>query len=239
MRILISAGSDALSKLGQRVGLTDEEAHHLRVRRAKEGEKVEILDGAGSRGSGRLVRTGKEWKVEIETLEREPPPPQLTLAVATGDRARFSWLVEKAAELGVTTIVPLRMARSAGVSTGIRDGHLPRLRHHAREATKQCGAAWAVEVEALAGLEEFLGRPANGTRWLADQSGAPVTSQLDPSPVTVLVGPEGGLTEGERLAALAAGYLPVALSPHTLRFETAAMAAAAAVSAARMRGSHG
>ncbi len=59
------------------------------------------------------------------------------------------------------------------------------------------------------------------------------------SPVSVMIGPEGGLTEAERMALTAVGFRPVALGRHTLRFETAALAAAAAVAQARMRGLHG
>lgn len=236
MRVLIPPGG---WEAGQRVGLEDNEAHHLRVRRAKDREIVEILDGAGLRGTGRLVQTGKQWAVEVQSTRHESRPPELTLAVAAGDRDRFSWMVEKAVELGVTRILPLETARSSGVATGIRDVHLRRLRLQALEATKQCGVAWAVEVEEPLSLDEFLGRPLAGLGWLADGSGSPPRTTLQGSALTVVIGPEGGLTDGERSGLVAAGYLPVVLSPHTLRFETAALAAAALATAARMRGSHG
>jgi RsmE family RNA methyltransferase len=57
--------------------------------------------------------------------------------------------------------------------------------------------------------------------------------------VTVVIGPEGGFTEPERGMLLSAGYRRLALAPHTLRFETAALAAAAVVTTARLRGTHG
>jgi 16S rRNA (uracil1498-N3)-methyltransferase len=62
---------------------------------------------------------------------------------------------------------------------------------------------------------------------------------MDQRPATVIIGPEGGLTEDEVEMAVSAGYQPLALGPHTLRFETAALAAAAAITQARMRGPHG
>ena len=240
MRVLIPRGGEAGTwVVGQRVSLEDNEAHHLRVRRAKDREIVEILDGAGLRGTGRLLQAGKHWAVEVQSARQESRPTELSLAVAAGDRDRFSWMVEKAVELGVTRIVPLVTARSSGVATGIRDAHLPRLRRHALEATKQCGVAWAVEVEEPLALDEFLGCPLAGMGWLADGSGVPPRATLQESPMTVVIGPEGGLTDGERSGLVAAGYLPVVLGPQTLRFETAALAAAALVAAARMRGSHG
>jgi 16S rRNA (uracil1498-N3)-methyltransferase len=62
---------------------------------------------------------------------------------------------------------------------------------------------------------------------------------LDAAPVTVVIGPEGGLTSAERELLQSHGFEPIALAPHTLRFETAAVAAAAAIVSARLRGHHG
>ena len=69
--------------------------------------------------------------------------PSSTLAVGAGDRDRFGWLVEKAAELGVTTLVPIETARTTGVATRLRGKHLEKLRRQALEAIKQSGAPWA------------------------------------------------------------------------------------------------
>jgi 16S rRNA (uracil1498-N3)-methyltransferase len=225
--------------VGARVELDDREAHHLRVRRVTDDTEVEVLDGAGFRGLGRLLRIGKRWVVEITQLAHQPRPAALTLAVATGDRDRFSWMVEKVVELGVTAIVPLGTARSAAVATGVKDRHVPALRRKVREVVKQSGAAWAPELEEPVSLETFLERPVTGVRWLADQAGEPPAPMLDQSSTSIVVGPEGGLTDGERSAVLAAGYRPVGLSRQTLRFETAAIAAAAAAVLARIRGAHG
>jgi 16S rRNA (uracil1498-N3)-methyltransferase len=236
MRVVIRRGSGAA---GQRGSLDENEMHHLRVRRAKDGEAVEILDGAGLRGTGRLLQDGKLWSVEFESVEREAPPAGLTLAIAAGDRERFAWLVEKAAELGVTRIVPLETAHTADVATRLKPAHLEKLRRGALEAIKQSGAAWATQVEELVSLEEFTRRTVEGAGWLADIGGVAPPAQLDRGPVSVMIGPEGGLTEAERMALTAVGFRPVALGRHTLRFETAALAAAAAVAQARMRGQHG
>jgi 16S rRNA (uracil1498-N3)-methyltransferase len=236
MRVLIRRGSE---EAGKRVSLDVEEEDHLRVRRAKDREVVELLDGAGLRGTGRLIQDGKQWAVEIQSLDREERPAELTLAVAAGDRERFAWMVEKAAELGVTRIVPLETAHTAGVATRLKEAHLGKLRRVASEAIKQCGSAWAPAVEELVSLEDYARRPLDGAGWLADIAGAASPVRLDQTPVSAVIGPEGGLTDAERQALLSAGYLPVALGRHTLRFETAALAAAAAVAQARMRGLNG
>jgi 16S rRNA (uracil1498-N3)-methyltransferase len=240
MRVLVQPDASPSSGWisGQRVTLVEDEAHHLRVRRSKDGEPVEVLDGAGLRATGVLRQSGKSWSVELATVARESRPPELTLAVAAGDRDRFSWLVEKAVELGVTRILPLESARSAGVATGIRSAHLTRLRRHAREALKQCGMTWAPELQEPVSIESFLGRVLRGNAWLADAAGALPPAALDETPLTVVIGPEGGLTDAERSRIIAAGYQPRILGKSTLRFETAAIAAAAVIGVARLRGKH-
>ena len=185
------------------------------------------------------MRAGDEWQVEIESAGRQPAQPDLVLAVAAGDRERFTWMAEKAAELGVSEIVPLETGRSVTVSTRLRENHIAKLRRIVLEATKQCGAAWAPHLQAPVSLPEFLSRPLAGTGWVADLSGHIPPAELDETPLTVIVGPEGGLTAEERAAVLAAGYRAVTLGAHTLRFETAGLAAAAAAVTARMRGHHG
>lgn len=236
MRVLVPRGS---AVVGQRVSLEEGEAHHLRVRRAREDEGVEVLDGAGLAGTGRLVRAGPEWLVEIRSAEQRPAQPELTLAVAAGDRERFSWMAEKAAELGVTAIVPLETERSVAVATRLRQAHTEKLRRVVLEATKQCGAAWAPEVQAPVSLAEFIARPIQGMGWLADPAGNVPPARLDETPLTVVIGPEGGFSADERAALLSSVFQPVALGSTTLRFETAALAAAVAVATGRMRRNHG
>ena len=233
--LLVPPGAAA----GRREQLDEAEQHHLRVRRAQPGELVGLRDGAGLVGTGRLVAVGRDWQVDVESAESRGRPPGLTLAVGAGDRERFAWVVEKAAELGVTRVVPLVTGRTGGVATRLREQHLAKLRRQALEATKQCGAAWATGVSAPIELTDFARHLPPGSHWLADAAGELPPGTLDSAPVTVVVGPEGGLADEERAALVAAGFRPVALAPDTLRFETAALAAAAVVSAARLRGTHG
>ena len=232
MRVLIQSGS---LEAGKRISLMESEIHHLRVRRARAGEQVEVLDGAGLRGSGHLVQEGRDWLVDLTSVAHESAPADLVLAVAAGDRDRFVWLVEKSAELGVTSIVPLETAHTTGVSSRLKESHLSRLRQSVLEVLKQSGASWAPVLEQPVPLERFLQRGIEGTGWLADRSGAAPPAELDASSVTVVIGPEGGFTDGEREALVQAGYAPVSLGTHTLRFETAAVLAAGAAAQARLR----
>jgi 16S rRNA (uracil1498-N3)-methyltransferase len=236
IRVLIQRSSGAA---GQRGGLLGGEAHHLRVRRAEEGETVEVRDGEGLIGVGLLVRAGKGWEVDVTTASRASRPTELTLAVGAGDRDRFAWVVEKATELGVTSVIPLETERTASVASRVRAQHLERLRRHALEAVKQSGAAWATRVEEPVSLGEIAARPMVGQGWVADANGAAVPATVAKTPLTVVIGPEGGLTADELERLRGAGYTVVSLGPHTLRFETAAIAAAAAAVAGRLRRTDG
>lgn len=217
------------------VALDEEERHHLRVRRAAAGEQVRVLDGAGLVGTGRLIQAGGELAVEVEQVREVPRPPAFMLIVGAGDKERFGWLAEKAAELGVTDLAPLKTDRTRSVAAGIREGHVAALQRRARQAIKQSGAPWAplvippvdVRFAAMQGVEEY--------RWLADATGEP-PPQIPPDvPLVVVVGPEGGLIPPEREVFLAAGFRRVRLAPDLLRFETAALAAAAVVASQRPR----
>jgi 16S rRNA (uracil1498-N3)-methyltransferase len=155
-----------------------------------------------------------------------PRPAVRGLAVAAGDRERFAWLVEKAAELGVTDIVPLETERTDGVSTRVRGQHVDKLQRRAFEAIKQSGSAWAPVVHLPHTLAELVSRHRDGVRWLADARGdSPLSVPTDEEAWTA-IGPEGGFSETERRMLRDEGWSPVRLGAHTLRFETAALVAA-------------
>jgi 16S rRNA (uracil1498-N3)-methyltransferase len=220
------------------VSLDEEERHHLRVRRATPGERVRLLDGAGLVGTGRLVKLGGELGVEIGEVREIPMPPGFMLIVGAGDKERFGWLAEKAAELGVTVLAPLKTERTRSVAAGIRDSHVAALQRRARQAIKQSGAAWEPMVIAPVDVK-FAGTQGEPEyRWLADATGEP-PPQLPPDvPLVVVVGPEGGLVAAEREVFLQAEFRRVRLAPDLLRFETAALAAAAVVASQRPRRPH-
>jgi 16S rRNA (uracil1498-N3)-methyltransferase len=200
-----------------------QERRHLEVRRATPGQSIEVLDGQGSIAIGRLAADGT---IAIEKVERVARPPGLMLVVGAGDRDRFLWLVEKCVEVGVTDLVPVDTERSRQVATRIRAEHHERLDRRATEALKQSGGAWGLVIHPVMELEAGLALVDADRRWLADPRGAP--PDLGPAPTTVAaaVGPEGGFTESEMETVQAAGFAPTRLGLRTLRFETAALAAA-------------
>jgi 16S rRNA (uracil1498-N3)-methyltransferase len=216
-----------------RAALDARERHHLAVRRTSGGCAVEVLDGRGGVGSGRLRGGLHEAWVELERVQHRPRPLDLVLLVGAGDRDRFLWLVEKAQELGVTRVVPVVTERTRDVATRFRAEHLGRAERRALDAMKQSGNPWLAAVEPPADLQAALARLGLPLRWLADPGGASPDSAPLTEGLAVLVGPEGGLSDPEREAVLAAGFEAVRLGPHQLRFETAAVAAASVVTALR------
>lgn len=220
---------------GTTIGLADEERHHLRVRRAAEGERVRALDGAGTIAEGVLIRIGGDFAVRIERAEIVPAPPRFTLVVGAGDKERFGWLAEKSAELGVTELFPLKAERTRSVAAGIREGHVLALQRRALQAIKQSGAGWAPHVGAPIDVKFAALQGEPDYRWLADATGDPPPELPPDVPLVVVVGPEGGLIPSEREIFLAARFRRVRLAPDLLRFETAALAAAAVVASQRPR----
>ena len=220
---------------GTTIGLEDEERHHLRVRRAAEGERVRLLDGEGTIAEGVLIRIGGEFAVRIERAEIVPAPPRFALVVGAGDKERFGWLAEKAAELGVTELFPHKAERTRSVAAGIRESHVLALQRRARQAIKQSGAGWAPQVGAPVDVKFAASQGEPDYRWLADATGDPPPELPPDVPLVVVVGPEGGLIPSERDIFLAAGFRRVRLAPDLLRFETAALAAVAVVASQRPR----
>jgi len=233
MNVLVPAGSLVS---GARLPLDALETHHLRVRRAGAGETVRLLDGAGAVAEGMLDLGRRDAAVTVGTVRMEAPPTPLVLAIGAGERDRFAWVVEKAAELGVTEIIPLETEHTHGVASRLRGGQVERLRRRALEAIKQCGAPWAPQVREPVELGRFAEEPRSGIRWLAALEGRVPPAGIGADPVTIAVGPEGGFTPEERWKLEAAGFQPVKFGDYILRFETAALAGAVYTGVARKRG---
>ncbi len=219
------------------VALPEEEAAHaLRVLRLREGDAVELVDGAGMEADGVLHRIGRhEVHVRIGDRRTHPAPATtLHLAVAPTKQAeRFEWFVEKAVEVGVERITPLLTART-------ERGHLrtDRLRRVAVSAMKQSRRAWLPHIDDLTTPDALLQQAPQGQRFVAHAFGdpAPLMNVFAPAEdALLLVGPEGDWTEAELRMLLDAGFRTVGLGAARLRTETAALAACTWMSLARQR----
>ena len=222
---------------GRRV-LPETEAHHLRtVLRMTVGAEVEVFDGAGRCGPAVVVAIDKRRvEVEVQHVEADPAPAtRLILATAVPKGDRFDWLVEKATELGVQAIIPLRTQRS---TVDPRDHKLERLRQAVISACKQSGRNDLLTLHPVRDFSSLADELAaeHAPWWLAHPGGVPCTAALlsqstmeGPTELVVAVGPEGGWTEEEVALAERAGAHRVSLGRHILRMETAAIVLAAVV----------
>ena len=217
---------------GETVSLGEEAAHHMRVRRLEVGSRVYLADGAGNQATGTLTRLAKrQADVSVAEVVHTARANEVHLLVPISDRDRMLWLAEKAAELGVASWRPVMWSRSRSVSPrGEGEAFGARLGGRMRSALLQSHSPWLPSVHADASPDDALGAlPASGSRLVLDARGEPILSQRITSPVTIAVGPEGGLEADEHQTLVDSGFHPVSLGANVLRFETAAIAAIAIV----------
>lgn len=220
--------ADALAA-GRTATLGEAEAHHVRVRRIGIGERVILVNGAGTTATGVLLRSSRaQASVQVESVERVDPLPAVHLMVPIADRDRMLWLAEKATELGIASWRPALWRRSRSVSPrGEGIGFQAKVRARMTSALTQSGGAWLPMLHPDATLDRAIAASSAGARFLLDPTGEPLHSQSFTAPVTIAVGPEGGVEPAERDALVSAGFIPASLGPLTLRFETATIAALA------------
>ncbi len=213
---------------GATIALSDDESHHLQVRRASDGSPVEVLDLHGTSATGTATRTGRTWSVTLDTISHHPAPPVTVMAVGAGDRDRFLHLVEMLAPLGVTRIIPLVTERTRHVATRWRPAHQERAERMAAAACKQSGAKWAPTIEVAWSVDDLVAARPSARWFLGTPHGVRFPSLALDEAIGWCIGPEGGFTEAEE-RVLCAGLpaQPVAVGRWTLRFEVAAALAAA------------
>jgi 16S rRNA (uracil1498-N3)-methyltransferase len=218
--------------VGATIALDGDAAHHLRVRRVAVGAAVAVHDGAGAIGDGVLAGLGKgSALVSVDGVRTVAPMPPVHLLVPVADRERMLWLAEKATELGVTSWRAVRWRRSLSVAPrGEGEGFRLKVAARMRGALEQSGAAWLPEILPELDATEAAGGASPGSRYLL-AAGAPGmlrrTAKAPRAPVTLALGPEGGIDEDEHAAFVAAGFVAVSVASQVLRFETAGIAALA------------
>ena len=221
--------------------LSKDALNHLKVLRPKDGEEVELFDGAGRT---RVYRYAAEARALVEPLPavvHPRPAVALTLFACVTKGSRWDWTIEKATELGVTRIVPVISERTiVRIAPGEREAKRERWMRIAADAARQSDAVWLPEVLAPVAFADSLALVAETTCFV----GALTTPPSLPLAEAVLasrggsaagrgfgvyVGPEGDFTP-EELAALLKVARPTSFGPTVLRAETAAVYALAVVS---------
>lgn len=218
--------------------LSGSEAQHLRqVLRAERGQRYEVSDG----GKVYLaeIEDFRKGVVTFQILEELPQPPLLldiTLGAAIIKFERFELIVEKATELGVSTIIPFAAVRSERGLEKAVPKRLERWRRIATEAAKQSHRVNPPQIVLPQPLRELLSQSAGLRLCLDELADRPILSAFPPpaertqgSKVFLLLGPEGGWDPREREAISRAGFVSLSLGKQILRAETAAIAALSAL----------
>lgn len=206
------------------------------VLRLAPGERVALCDGSGTEAIAVLKTVDRRAAtVAIESVEKREADVDrdVTLYCAVLKRDHFEWVVQKATEVGVATIVPFVTERT--IKTGLK---LERLTQIAREAAEQSGRAVLPKIEAPHAFDEALQRfEIHDQVFCLELSSSETIDSVLPRNVAVMVGPEGGWTDGELAKFRTCSKVKIAsLSPLVLRAETAAIVAAyAAISAAEIQ----
>ena len=224
---------------GATVELAAEAAHHaLKVLRVGAGDTAILFDGRGGQWRATLNPAGKALRATLDAFEEidREPPLALTLAQCLPAGDKMDLVVQKAVELGVRRIQPVAAKRSVIRLSGDRaERRVEHWRQIAIAACEQSGRNSVPAVAPILDLPQYLGHAAqdNGLRFVcAPGATASLRDLAAPTtPISLLVGPEGGFEESELLAARAAGFQPVGLGPRVLRTETAGLGALAAMMA--------
>jgi 16S rRNA (uracil1498-N3)-methyltransferase len=232
----LAPGIDANSV---QVELPADEAHHLtRVLRLSAGDEVIVFDGRGLELRGRVVSVG--GKVTVASLVRAEPLPLPRVAITVVQsviRAEaMDDVIRNCTMIGVSAIQPVVSER-----TSVKSSMLPKAsaRWHriALASAKQCGRAALPEIRPVMQFADWLPSARGASAFLLVEPSALHAevvrlrdlAESGETAASVIAGPEGGWTDAERDAALAAGCRALTLGPLTLRADMAPVIAAAAL----------
>jgi len=219
------------------VTLATDEARYLReVLRLKVGDEVYVFNGEGKEFRSQVEESRRDTatlKVIDEVAPARPESPlRLTLAVALLKGEKFDLVVQKATELGATRIVPVvtKLADVRLRDTSDAAKRVSRWQRIALEASKQSGRAVVPEVKTPVTFESLVRETGSSSAIMfSERDGQPLAEVRGefPSPLTALVGSEGGWTDQEIKVARENGWRIITLGGRTLRAETAAITVAA------------
>lgn len=213
-----------------------EAAHHLgRVLRAQTGQLYELSDGEHV-WVGRIESVGRD-SVQFALVEALPavhPSLDLTLLLAVVKFDAFEWAIEKATELGVSTVVPLAAERSEKAMLAAAPKRAERWNKILLEASQQSRRVRVPVLGQLVKAESAFASSQGGLRvMLSERAPAPplrkVLEGQQAKKAILAIGPEGGWTDVEFVAAQSGGFLEASLGRLILRTETAVVAALASL----------
>jgi 16S rRNA (uracil1498-N3)-methyltransferase len=222
---------------GAEVACTPPQANYLRnVLRLKPGDAILVFNGRDGEWRAAIAETGKRATTlaVAEQVRAQESGPDIDYLFAPLKRARLDYMVEKATEMGVARLRPVLTRRTTPERVNTE-----RMQAHAIEAAEQCGILRIPEVHAPEKIDRVIAAwdPARPLVFCDEDSAetCPFTilARIEPGPLAVLVGPEGGFDPAEReLLSRQPFVTRISLGPRILRADTAAVAALALVNAA-------
>ena len=225
---------DANFSLKQIVITDKDELHHLRnVLRLKKNDAIHIFDGKGKEGSGILTAvTSQKATVQIESVsELKRKKPLILLACALPKKSKFEYIIEKATELGVDEIIPLRTQRTEMNLSGPRlSKKQSRFQTIAVNASKQSKRPIVPEIHPITEFSPALNHLKQVSTVIIPSLVGETENLLSvfqkiksPEAISFLIGPEGDFTPDEYGQAEKNGCIPVTLGKTILKVETAAI----------------
>lgn len=212
-------------------------AHATKALRLSVGDQVILFNGDGFNYDCELISIKKNEViakviVSQKVTNESPLPIHLLQGISSGDRMDYT--IQKAVELGVTSIQPISSLRSVvKLSAERAEKRVVHWQNIAISACEQSGRAFAPKVHAPMSLQNWLAaHPINhSTRILLNPIGAKRLADIvkPAGEIQLLIGAEGGLSQGEIDTALSHDFQSIALGPRILRTETAALTAISAM----------
>ena len=213
------------------------QANYLRnVLRLKPGDAILVFNGRDGEWGAEIADAGKRTTALAmrERVRSQEGGPDIDYLFAPLKRARLDYMVEKATEMGVARLRPVLTRRTTPERV-----NLERMRAHAIEAAEQCGILRIPELHEPQKLERVIaGWDAARPLVFCDEDSEETCpfnalARLQPGPLALLIGPEGGFDPAEReLISTQPFVTRISLGPRILRADTAAVAALALVNAA-------
>ena len=210
-----------------------------RVLRLKTGSEIVLLDDQGYEYPSRLSEVS-ESHCTASKITKQPslgePATQITLLIGLTQREKFELILQKCTEIGVTSFVPIVTTRTLIQKTSDADDKSPRWKKIIQEAAEQSHRG---RIPALSPAQKYadalaLSKTDDALKLILweDEANLSIKQQLRAfkgKQVSLIIGPEGGLSAEEVELAKVSGYSPVSLGKRILRMETAAIHAAGVV----------
>ena len=227
---------DRMAKIGREVLIKGPPLEALRFQGGRVGSIITLTDPKGNDFRGRVTRLSEE-EASIFIFDAFSSPTESSLEIillqALPEKERMEWIIQKATELGVSTILPFQSEKSISLKEReTKQKKAQRWQHIAVKAVQQSRRAKVPYVGKCRAfqevLEDCMGDGLKILLW--EKEGEDLRDVLRQRPyqkIYVMVGPEGGFTEREVRLAQEKGFIPVKLGQRILRTETAAITVAA------------